>query len=74
MVRCCKCKKSFKEHTGQSWNDGMCHRCWLKMDTDLNYNIPKLVIRLMSNPVDFYLDLYTLREMDNMKTKDKGLS
>jgi len=67
MVRCSKCEKSFKEHTGKCWAEGMCHKCWIKPRPDPDYNIPKLVMRLTSNPVDFYLDLYTLREMENMR-------
>jgi len=54
-------------HTGFSWNQGICNKCWLKVDDDLNYEIPKLIMRKFSNPFDFYLDLYTLREMENMK-------
>lgn len=67
MVRCSKCEKSFKEHTGASWSDGMCNKCWLKAEIDPEYHIPKLIMRKKTNPFDMYLDLYTLREMETFK-------
>ncbi len=62
MVRCSKCKKCFKQHSGKSWNDNMCNKCWNK-NRELKYNIPKPVTRTFHTPIDFYLDQYTAREI-----------
>ncbi len=63
MVRCSKCKKSFKQHTSQSWiEDGMCNKCW-KKNRDLKYVEPKTNTRLTNTPMDFYLDQYVQHEV-----------
>lgn len=66
MVRCAKCGKSFKQHTGACWNDDMCRRCWNKA-RDLEYDPPPINTRLISNHFDMYLDKYTLHELDRIK-------
>ncbi len=65
MVRCSKCHKSFKQHTGICWNDNMCRKCWNKA-RDIQYNPPPINTRMMSNHVDFYLDKYTLHEIETI--------
>jgi NMD protein affecting ribosome stability and mRNA decay len=65
MVRCSKCGKSFKQHTGYNWKDDMCKRCWHK-NRDLEYTPPPIQTRRMSTDVDFYLDKYTLHEIENI--------
>lgn len=66
MVRCSDCGKSFKQHSGENWNDNKCKKCWNKVK-ELTYVPIKMNARIFDSPVDFYLDLYTLREMENMK-------
>lgn len=66
MVRCSKCKKSFKQHSGKCWDDDMCNRCWHK-NRELEYRPPPIHTRLISNEFDFYLDKYTLHEVENLK-------
>ncbi len=65
MVRCSKCKKTFKQHTGHSWNEGMCNKCWNK-NRNITYNAPLTNTRLTNTPVDFYLDQYVQREVLNI--------
>ena len=65
MVRCSKCAKSFKQHSGKCWNDGMCQKCWNK-NRDLVYNSPKVNGRLTSTPLDFLLDQYVIHEVQTI--------
>lgn len=65
MVRCSKCQKSFKQHSGACWDDNMCKICWNKA-RDLEYNPPPFNTRKMSTEIDFYLDKYTLREKETI--------
>lgn len=62
MVRCAKCHKSFKQHSGVCWNDGMCNKCWLK-GRNLKYIPPLTNTRLTNTPVDFLLDQYVQHEV-----------
>jgi len=65
-MRCSKCTKSFKQHTGKSWNDNMCNRCWLKLDTKIIKEIDFRNTKMFSTPFDQYLDLYTFSEIKNL--------
>lgn len=65
MVRCTKCKKSFKQHTGECWIHDMCHKCWIKPNVP-DYEPPKTNTRLMHTPIDFYLDQYVQHEVKNI--------
>lgn len=65
MVRCSKCKKSFKTPQGHSWNFGICKKCYNKPNV-VEYNKPEIKAKTMSNPFDMYLDEYTLKEMRNI--------
>lgn len=62
MVRCSKCTKSFKQHYGECWDDGMCRKCWSK-PREQTLDLPKINTRLTNTPMDFYLDLYVMREV-----------
>ena len=61
MVRCSKCSKSYKQHTGECWQEGKCRKCWNK-GRELSYVPPQIHTRLLHTPVDFYLDQYVQRE------------
>lgn len=68
MVRCSKCHKSFKQHTGECWNFDMCRKCWNKNDDDDNETFQRGPIntRLTTTPFDFYLDQYVIHELQNI--------
>lgn len=65
MVRCSKCEKSFKQHTGHSWKDGMCNKCWTQ-NRDLKYVPSHTNARTLNTAVDFYLDQYVQHEIHNL--------
>ena len=65
MVRCSECDKSFKQHIGKCWNDGMCNKCWTKGRT-LDYIAPKPTIKNFTTPIDMYLDQFVHREVQNI--------
>jgi len=66
MVRCSKCDKSFKQHSGKCWIDNMCWKCWNKA-RKLEYTPPPIQTRMISNPFDMYLDKYTLHEVEKIR-------
>ena len=66
MVRCSKCKKCFKSSSGEWWDENTCWKCWNKGPRNLEYIAPKIITKLFTSPVDFYLDLYTINEMKKL--------
>lgn len=65
MVRCRDCKKTFRQHFGKNWEDGLCYKCW-KKDRILNFTPPPPKIRFRESPTDAYLDRYMFQEINQL--------
>ncbi len=68
MVRCSKCEKSYKQHTGKCWIDGICNKCMNSPDAvEITYFPPRTYTRTLHIELDHYLDLYTWQEIRQLQ-------